>query len=66
MLHMLKTYFDNTYRYDEDGATLVEYALLVALIAIAVITAIVALQGGISEIFTETGTRLSDQAETVN
>ena len=35
----------------EEGATLVEYALLVALIAVFCITAITALGGGISGLF---------------
>lgn len=36
---------------DESGATLVEYALLVALIAIAVVITIIAVQEGINDAF---------------
>ena len=43
----------------EDGANLVEYILLVALIALAVIAAVVFLRGQVSEKFSETGSRLS-------
>ena len=51
---------------DEEGATLIEYALLVALIAIAVIAAIATLSGGISTIFTKVGTKLSTEGNKVN
>ena len=43
MLQMLKTYMDS-YRYSEEGATAVEYGIMVALIA-AVIVAVVASVG---------------------
>ena len=43
----------------EDGANLVEYILLVALIALAVIAAVVFLRGQVGEKFSETGSRLS-------
>jgi len=36
---------------DEKGATMVEYALMVALIAVVCITAVTALEGGISGTF---------------
>jgi pilus assembly protein Flp/PilA len=36
----------------EDGATAVEYALLVALIAVAIIAAVTALGGGLNNLFT--------------
>jgi Flp pilus assembly pilin Flp len=38
-LFVLKTWLDTKFRTDEDGASLVEYILLVALIALAVIAA---------------------------
>lgn len=44
----------------EDGATMVEYALLVALIAIVLIAAIAILSGGIGDIFSRAGTTLSN------
>ncbi len=37
---------------DEDGATMVEYALLVALIAVALIVTVTALKSGIDKKFT--------------
>lgn len=36
----------------DEGATAVEYALLVALIAVAIIAAVTALGGGLSNLFT--------------
>lgn len=44
---------------DDRGANLVEYILLVALIALAVIAAVVFLRGQVGEKFSETGSRLS-------
>jgi len=44
---------------DERGANLVEYILLVALIALAVIAAVVFLRGQVSSKFDQTGSRLS-------
>lgn len=43
----------------EEGATMVEYALLVALIAIALIAVIVVLRGGISSVFSRAATTLN-------
>ncbi len=45
-----KIWFAITYR--EKGATAVEYALIVALIAVAIIAAVTALGGGMSTAFT--------------
>ena len=39
MLHMLKTYIDTRW-YREEGATAVEYGILVALIAIVIIVTV--------------------------
>jgi pilus assembly protein Flp/PilA len=44
---------------DERGANLVEYVLLVALIAIAVIAAVVFLGGQVNSKYEDTGTELS-------
>ena len=44
---------------DERGANLVEYILLVALIALAVIAAVVFLRGQVSSKFDQTGSTLS-------
>ncbi|MEO9171207.1 MAG: Flp family type IVb pilin [Candidatus Baltobacteraceae bacterium] len=43
---------------DESGATLVEYGLIVSLIAIACIAAITALGGKITTLFTNIGSSL--------
>ena len=45
---------------DEEGASMVEYALLVALIAVVVIAAALFLGEEISEKFSEVGQTLSD------
>ena len=47
----------------EDGPTAVEYAVLVGLIIVALITVIVALQGGISALFGKATTTLNDAAK---
>jgi pilus assembly protein Flp/PilA len=44
---------------DEEGATMVEYALLVALIAIALIAGINTLSGGIGGVFSRASTNLN-------
>jgi len=43
----------------EEGATMVEYGLLVALIAIALIVAIVFLRGGIGSVFSKAGSSMA-------
>ena len=50
MIHMLKTYID-THWYREEGATAVEYGILVALIAVAIILAVTAVGDGLRELF---------------
>ncbi len=44
---------------EEDGASAVEYGLRVALIAVALISAMTALQGGISTAFNKAATEMS-------
>jgi Flp pilus assembly pilin Flp len=44
---------------DERGANLVEYLLLVALIAIAVMAAVLFLGGGLTSKYSDSGSRLS-------
>ena len=51
---------------DEDGATAIEYGLIAALIAVAAITALGTLSGGLNGIFTNVGTRLSSEATKAN
>jgi len=58
-LFVMKTWLQAKFTKDEKGAGLVEYILLVALIALAVIAAVVFLRGQVSSKFSEAGSRLS-------
>jgi len=58
-LFVLKTWLQAKLATDERGANLVEYILLVALIALAVIAAVIFLRGQVSSKFVETGSKLS-------
>ncbi|HEU5301960.1 MAG TPA: Flp family type IVb pilin [Acidimicrobiia bacterium] len=58
-LFVLRTWLQAKFTNDERGANLVEYILLVALIALAVIAAVVFLRGQVSDKFNETGSKLS-------
>ncbi len=44
--------------FDDGGATLVEYGLLLALVALAAVTAMTALGGQVSNLFTNTSNDL--------
>ena len=57
---VLKTWLQAKFTKDEQGANLVEYILLVALIALAVIAAVVFLRGEVSDKFDEAGSTLSN------
>ncbi len=57
-LNVLKTWLEAKFVKDERGASLVEYILLVALIALAVIAAVMFLGGGINDKFNEAGSAL--------
>ena len=46
----------------EDGQTLVEYALIIAIIALGLILALYFLRGEIRELFSDTGNTLDTQA----
>jgi len=59
-LFVLKTWLQARFAKDERGANLVEYILLVALIALAVIAAVIFLRGEVSDKFDETGSKLSN------
>jgi len=59
-LFVLKTWLQTKLAKDEQGANLVEYILLVALIALAVIAAVVFLSKGVNDKFIETGSKLSN------
>jgi len=54
----------SNFRHDEAGASLVEYALLVALIAIVCIAGVTALGTSISTKFTDIGTTISQWGAT--
>ena len=56
----LWTAYQSRFIQDEEGASIVEYALLVALIAVVVIAAALFLGEEISEKFSEVGDTLSD------
>ena len=58
-LFVLKTWIETKFGRDEDGASLVEYILLVALIALAVIAAVIFLRNGLSSKFNEAGSKIS-------
>ena len=59
-LFVLKTWLPTKLAKDERGANLVEYILLVALIALAVIAAVIFLRGQVSDKFNEAGSKLSN------
>ena len=44
---------------EEKGATMVEYALMVALIAVAAVVAVTSLSGSLNTKFTDVGTAIS-------
>jgi pilus assembly protein Flp/PilA len=58
-LFLLKSWLQARLGTDDRGATLVEYILLVALIALAVIAAVVFMRGQVSSKFDQTGSHLS-------
>ena len=59
-LFVMKTWLQAKFTKDERGANLVEYILLVALIALAVIAAVLFLRGEVSNKFNETGSKVSN------
>ncbi|HLE59067.1 MAG TPA: Flp family type IVb pilin [Candidatus Limnocylindria bacterium] len=58
MLSFISNLLSRFHREDEDGQTLVEYGLLLALIAIIVIVALLFLGPIVSQIFQNVGTNL--------
>ena len=58
-LFVLKTWLQAKLRKDEQGASLVEYILLVALIALAVIAAVIFMRNQISDKFDYAGSKVS-------
>ena len=59
-LFILRTWLQAKFTDDERGASMVEYILLVALIALAVIAAVVFLRGQVQNKFSDAGSRLSN------
>lgn len=51
--------FITALRKDDSGATAIEYGLIAALIAVAIITAVTALGGGLGDVFTTVSGSLS-------
>jgi len=47
------------FTHDEDGQGLVEYALIIAVIAVAVIVAMIFLRGQLQNIFSDIGNNLT-------
>jgi pilus assembly protein Flp/PilA len=47
---------------DEDGATMVEYGLMVALIAVVLIATIILVQQGLNTVFSEVANQLDKAA----
>jgi Flp pilus assembly pilin Flp len=58
-LFVLKTWLESKFANDERGANLVEYILLIALVAIAVIVGINFLTGKVNNKFSQAGNSLN-------
>jgi len=58
-LFVLRSWLQAKFTKDEQGASMVEYILLVALIALAVIAAVVFLRGQVQAKFSDAGSKLS-------
>src|SRR3954468_3299225 len=58
-LYVLRTWLEAKFAKDERGASMVEYILLVALIALAVIAAVVFLKDQVNGKFNDAGSKLS-------
>jgi Flp pilus assembly pilin Flp len=56
---VLRTWLQAKFGNDEEGASMVEYILLVALIALAVIAAVVFLKDQVNSKFNQAGSQLS-------
>jgi len=57
---VLTTCIETKFANDEQGASLVEYILLVALIALAVLAAVVFMRGQVSSKFDYAGSKVSN------
>ena len=65
-MFVLKTWLEAKLNKDEDGASLVEYILLVALIALAVIAAVIFMRSQVQSKFSEAGSKLSSNGSCAN
>jgi|tagenome__1003787_1003787.scaffolds.fasta_scaffold16627396_2 pilus assembly protein Flp/PilA len=61
-IQFLSAWAQARYNNSDRGATMVEYALMVALIAVALIGAVQLLTGGVGNLFTAIGERLTTEA----
>jgi Flp pilus assembly pilin Flp len=59
-LFIMRTWLRARFGNDERGASMVEYILLVALIALAVIAAVVFLRSQVQSKFSDAGSQLSN------
>jgi len=59
-LFVMRAWLEAKFTKDERGASMVEYILLVALIALAVIGAVVFLRGQLQTSFSDAGSKLSN------
>jgi Flp pilus assembly pilin Flp len=59
-LFIMRTWLRARFGSDERGASMVEYILLVALIALAVIAAVVFLRSQVQSKFSDAGSQLSN------
>ncbi|WP_313342890.1 Flp family type IVb pilin [Sedimentibacter sp.] len=56
----------NWLKNEESGQGMVEYGLIIALVAVVLIGALVALQGGLDNIFTQASDVLNDPSSAVS
>ena len=59
-LFVTRTWLEAKFTKDDTGASMVEYILLVALIALAVIGAVVFMRGHLNDSFSEAGSKVSN------
>ena len=59
-LFVLRSWLQAKFAKDEQGASMVEYILLVALIALAVIAAVVFMRGQLADSFSNAGSKLGN------
>jgi pilus assembly protein Flp/PilA len=60
MLAQFYLWLNTFFGQKEDGQTLVEYALIIALIAIVLIAALITLRGGIGNVFNTIASNLNN------